>query len=277
MNTPADDAGRAALLKIANDSGFPLQIAVERQVRETHDRHGWNVLYVEHSWSNPLDNTDGFIDLVLQASNKVFHLVVECKRVRESVWLFLNSEGHPKARRHGKAWVSWYGNDRMLYDDWADLPVDPSCPEAQYCAIRGQTASERNTLLERLGGGLVSATEAVAREHRDYRPEGDESFKIFLNVVVTTADLQFGTFDPATISLTEGAIPDATFQSVPYVRLRKQLSTRPNILTPTDYSENKRVAYSKENTVFVVRADALVEFIEELDVPEQNVRGLYAG
>lgn len=76
------------LLKIANDSGFPLQIAVEHQVTATTVSHGWLVRYVEHSWSNRLDGQSGSIDLVVEDRYGTTFLVIECKRVRESTWLF---------------------------------------------------------------------------------------------------------------------------------------------------------------------------------------------
>ena len=53
-------------LKIANDSGFPLQIAIAAQVSQSTASHGWKVRYAEHSWTNRVDGTNGFIDLVLE-------------------------------------------------------------------------------------------------------------------------------------------------------------------------------------------------------------------
>jgi hypothetical protein len=80
--TPADSNA----IKIANEFGFPLQIAVETQVTQTTAAHGWKVRYSEHSWANRSDQTSGFIDLVLQDKYGNTFLVVECKR-KKKIWV----------------------------------------------------------------------------------------------------------------------------------------------------------------------------------------------
>lgn len=264
---PTDNAS----LRTANDSGFPLQIAVARHVGETTVAHGWTVRYAEHSWSNQVDGQSGFIDLVLQDRLKCTFTVVECKRVRNAEWVFLHSAGTAPKQNHAKAWISHYANGTMAQCGWYNISVNPACVEAQFCAVRGQSSNDRTTLLERVGSDLIAATEALAAEERDFRPDNCESIKIYFNVIVTTADLKVGEFDPANVSLSEGTLPSASFESVPYIRFRKQLSTRPTRFTPADYGKATDIAYSKENTVFVVRADALPDFLNELDVPERSL------
>lgn len=264
-------------LRVANDSGFPLQIAVERQVSDTSDIHGWTVRYVEHSWSNSPDGQSGFIDLVLQDKHKTTFAVVECKRVRDAEWIFLHSAGRAPVERNAKGWVSHYANGSMAHYGWHELAPFPACVEAEYCAIRGQSSSDRTTLLERIGSELLTATEALAAEERDFRPEKYASIKLYFSLVVTTADLKLGTFDPSKISLKDGTLPDATFESVPYLRFRKQLSTRQMRFSPADYNSTANIAYIKQHTVFVVRADALPLFLNDLSVPDSSLRHLPAG
>lgn len=263
-------------LRIANDSGFPLQIALHRQVRETTTRHGWTVRYAEHAWSNR-DGSSGFIDLVLRNGTGTSFLLVECKRVRDSTWLFLPNDGEPKPRHKTKVWVSLYQSGSMPCYNWVDLPVDPSSPEAHFCAVRGQSSNDRITLLERVGAELVSATEALAAEDRDYRPDNAANVKIYLNAIVTTAELKLATFDPGRISLSDGTLAATEVESVPYVRLRKQLSTRPVAFSPTDYRNGLNIAWHKEHTVFVVRADSLPLLLTDLEVDDQALRHLAAG
>ena len=87
---PDDDV----TLRKANDSGFPMQIAVARQVNETLFIHGWRVRYTEHSWSSlSQENQNGFIDLVLEDKHRSTLAVIECKRVRDTAWIFLHSAG----------------------------------------------------------------------------------------------------------------------------------------------------------------------------------------
>lgn len=264
-------------LKLANDSGFPLQIAVERCIADTSPSHGWAVRYSEHAWVNTLDQQNGFIDLVLQTAGKTLFLVVECKRVRQSTWLFMHSSGEATSRRHAKSWVSNYRNGQMVHFGWHDITIDPACPEAIFCAIRGQSANDKSTLLERVGSELISATEALAIEERDLRPVNYPTLRFYLNVIVTTADLKIAKFDPKAISLADGTIGQAGFESVPFLRFRKQLSMRPVQLSSQDYTSEPNLGYAKENTVFVVRAEALPDFLKQLDIPNDSLAGFHMG
>ena len=260
------------LLQIANDSGFPLQIAVEHQVTATTASHGWRVRYIEHSWINRQDDQSGFIDLVLQDHYATTFMVVECKRVREATWLFLRSDGADMKQRHSKSWISHYSNGVVKSFGWGDIAVDPPCHEALFCATRGQSTNDKRTMLERIGGELISATEALAIEEKDFRPSVDSSIRFYFNVIVTTADLKVAKFSPNDISLSDGTLASAEFEDVLFVRLRKQMSMREALLTSGDYNNNRKVSYSKENTVFIVRADAILEFLSQFKVPDESIR-----
>lgn len=259
-------------IKIANDSGFPLQIAAERSVTETTASHGWSVRYAEHAWINHLDQQSGFIDLVLQDRDKSVFLVIECKRVRQATWLFMHSNGEAAARRHAKSWVSHYSNGTMKQFGWHDVPLDPMCPEAVFCAVRGQSVNDKTTLLERVGGELISATEALAQEEKDFRLPTQPTIRFYFNIIVTTADLKVAKFDPRVVSLADGTLADAEIMDVPFVRFRKQLSMRPTSLTPNDYMNGVNIAHAKQNTIFVVRADALLSFLKQFDIPNASIR-----
>jgi hypothetical protein len=260
------------LLKIANDSGFPLQIAIQHQVEQASAGHGWSVRYAEHAWSNSSQEQSGFIDLVLQNRDETAFLVVECKRVREATWLFLRQDGLNKVRRHAKAWVSHCADDgKIKIFSWEDIAIDPPSYEGQFCAVRGQSINEKNLMLERIGGDLISATEALANEERDFRANG-WSARFYFNVIVTTADLKVAKFSPGDITLVDGTLANAEFEDVPFVRVRKQMLSRDARLTADDYKQRRRVSYSKESTVFIVRAESMVDFIGQFEVPEDSLR-----
>src|SRR5687768_9430123 len=53
------------LLAEVNRSGFPLQIAIERLIRDGITAPCWRVRYVEHAWSNERTGSSGWVDLVL--------------------------------------------------------------------------------------------------------------------------------------------------------------------------------------------------------------------
>ncbi len=221
-------------------------------------------MYTEHSWINRQDDQSGFIDIVLQ--DREAHLIVECKRVKNATWVFIPEDGIAKPRRQAKAWVSRQG----LYFGWHDLWVDPMCSEATYCAVHGQASDGRNPMLERICGELVSATEAFATEHVDYyRDPAMPPRRFYFNVVVTTAELKVAQFQPGDISLKEGTLDKATStaQDVPYIRFRKQMSLRERRLTFDDYKSEVKPNVAKENTVFVVRASALLDFLKAFELP----------
>lgn len=258
-------------IAIANESGYPLQIAIENQVAKTVDEHGRKVRYVEHAWTNNRDQETGYADLVLQDRRGSTFFVVECKRPRQATWLFMRSDGSAKDRRHAKAWVTHFDGSRVCRFGCHDLPVDPSFPEAQFCAVRGQSANDQ-PMLERTAGILVRATEALAHEERDYRPENLPTIRFYFSVIVTTADLKVACFDPNRISLSDGTLEQTDAVDVPFVRFRKQVLARTSALTPEDYGSGSEPGYARESTVFVVRAHAFVQFLTEFDIPDSSLR-----
>jgi hypothetical protein len=266
-------------LKVANDSGFPLQIALQHLISETTVVHGWRTRYVEHAWINPLDGQSGFIDVVLQDRHCSTFMTIECKRMRESTWVFLHSNGSAMERQHAKSWVTHHINDQVKFFGWDNVQVDPLTPEAIFCAVRGQTANDKRTLIERIGGELISATEALAKEDLDFRLPNQHIARFYFNVIVTTAELKIAKFSPKNISLEDGTLSIADIQDVPYLRFRKQMSLRETPLTIEDYANDNignTIAYERENTIFVVRANALADFLQNFEVSEDTVRQIKA-
>lgn len=261
-------------LRIANDSGFPLQIAVQHSVTAARGTHGWRVVHTEHGWHNPADDQSGFIDLVLRDQHNFANLVVECKRVRNATWLFFNTEGTSNPRRHCKAWASHYVGGQFSLFGWHDIPIDPASPEAKFCAVRGQTTNDKNTYLERVAGELISSTEALALQERDYPREHEENMRMYFNVVVTTAELKVASFDVNHLSVEDGTLKEANIKDVPFVRVRKQFSMRPADLSSADWLRHDDPDYRRENTVIVVRADRLNEFLQHFEIPNASIRGI---
>ena len=255
-------------IRYASDSGFPLQIAVQHAVDESARQTGWGVRYVEHGWVHPHDHQRGFIDLVLHSQKGPYFFVVECKRQRDATWVFMHHSGNAADRRHARPWVTHVEPERIEHHGWAHAPLDPPCPEGTYCALRGESASERNTLLEQTGSKLISATESLAHAERDFRRVGESSTRFYFPLLVTTAVLKVADFDPATVSLVDGKLAAAAVKDVPYVRFRKQLATRFVPLTPEDVGRLGDPSYSMESSIFVVRAESLIRFLTAFEPPE---------
>lgn len=261
-------------LRIVNSSGFPLQIAVQNAVESA--QLPWKVVHKEHAWRNDLDGGSGFIDLVVQNYRTQDTVVVECKRVQDSTWYFLNHEGTARDRRQCKAWATYFETEILKYFGWTDIQVQPWTPQAQFCCVRGQSSNNGNTFLERIAGELVSSTEALAIEERNYPHLRGGQPRLYFNVIVTTAELQFVEFDPKTMSLDTGTLANANSQVVPYLRVRKQFSTHPEPLTAQHLNSRSDPDQLRENTVFVVTARHFVEFLRALDVEEIDFASLRA-
>jgi hypothetical protein len=84
---------------------------------------------------------------------------------------------------------------------------------------------------------------------------------MFFSAIVTTAKLKVCKFDSADISIADGTISQADFSDVPFVRFRKQLSTR---TAGVDFSNRADAFFSlelaKEHTVFVVNPNSSSNF-----------------
>jgi hypothetical protein len=262
------------LLRVINGSGFPLQIAVQHLVEQ--GGVGWRVQHKEHAWTNPTDGMSGFIDVVLQHTETKDSLVLECKRVQNAAWLFLSHTGTLKSRLHCKVWATIFEDENQHFFGWTDVSVPMETPEAQFCCLRGQSSNDKNTFLERVAGELVSATEALAKEERDYRNDHNDSCRLYFNVILTTAQLYFAVYDKSALNLEDGSLAKAEFHRVPYLRVRKQFSMRPVALAPADWHRKDDVDYRRENTVFVVEAIHLIDFLRNINVGDIGVKGIGA-
>jgi hypothetical protein len=260
------------LLRVINGSGFPLQIALQNAVESSSI--DWKIAHREHAWSNANDGQSGFIDFVAQTSGGNDSVVVECKRVKDTSWLFLGHTGIAKDQSVFKAWATAYPHAKPPYFGWADLRIPLATPEGQFCCIRGQSGNDKNTFLERVAAELISATEALASEEREYRNEARESCRLYFSVIVTTAPLYFASFDSDALNLADGTLSRANFTRVPYLRVRKQFSMNAKPLSSQDFHSQNDMDFKRENTVFVVEAAHFVKFLGELQVDKINVRGI---
>lgn len=248
-----------------NASGFPLQIAVKHQVDEMTNQHGFRTLYSEHSWKNDLTRESGFADLILVNGAESLYMNVECKRVKDTSWIFMKDERTKAERRHAKSFVFTKYSGEMKRYGWVDLTLSPDTVESEFCIIPG-TDRKSKSLIERSAAELVSSTEGFAEECKRLSLNDREIYKIFFNVIVTTATLQVCEYDPAKIKLSDGDLLDANFREVPYLRYRKQLSPLYEIPEVYKTAGPYDIARVKESTVFIVNSMHIHEFLKEFDI-----------
>lgn len=249
-----------------NKSGFPLQIALENLIGRVHKPDSWRVIYSEHQWKDPDTNETGFIDLVFEFAGGIVVLVVECKRVYDSSWIFLNSRGESNSTNQTKAWVSQVKGPASLNFGWKELNIDPASPECEYSIVWGQDPKSK-PMLERTAATLISSTEALAKEELRFLNDRQDR-RIYFNVIVTTASLAIAKFEPSAISIKNGTIDDAECDVVPCLRFRKQLQPQMDQVKKGDLN-HALIAKAKENSVFVVNSEHVTEFLNAFDLGRQ--------
>jgi len=257
---------------IVNSSGFPLQIGIAHQIeRAWPGGGGWRTVLTEHPWRHPESAEDGFIDLVIEDQFRTQVMVVECKRVRDTEWFFLISKENPKPRRVANAWFTYLHGERKNRFGWQDHPTEPSSYQSEFCVVHGQDSKSR-PMLERVAAQLVESTEALAHEEFAIHKDGTEFLRIYFNVIITTADLKVCKFKPEDIDIAAGEISKATFETVPWVRLRKTLIPRP----AASGSEKtiSEVATKNERTVFVVNSERFVNFLAQWELDNLSAGAL---
>jgi hypothetical protein len=258
------------LLKQLNDSGYPLQLAVQAIVADWRRRLPWSLNSAEHSWHHQRTGISGYVDLILQSGNAL--MLIECKRVRHAAWLFVHSQGTRNFQRQAKMWVSGSLGTELRHFGWEDAIAEPPTPEANFCSIRGQTSAERIPLLEKTAAELALATEAFAVEHWPMKPPTGPYVRFYCATIVTTATLYMSNFDIADVGIAEGTLTNATFTEVPFLRFRKQVIPPPGADSNLMLSAEPVSAHSKENTVFVVNATHLAHFLKQLRISETTLQ-----
>lgn len=252
------------LLKQVNSQGYLFQLAVEEEISNikkyitTH----WHVASREYRWIDPVDKTEKFIDLVLEATKG--RIIVECKRVKkpqDAPWIFLVEPGIKRNTSNARIlWSATSKGGRPVYD-WSDLKIINSSPESSFCVLLGQDPKS-TPMLERVAGTLLRSSEAIAETEVKANVEQiGELIGIYYPMIVTNAELKICKFSPKDIELASGILPDADFESVPIVRFRKSLSSSLSSKQKTISDISK----DQERTVFIVNFEYLKSIFPEME------------
>jgi hypothetical protein len=254
------------LKSYVNSSGFPLQIGIEHMVRSIDLEQGWKVVYKEYPWKNMDNQNSGFIDLVLADRSETTFMVIECKRLRDTSWIFLLPAIKQGNRKPAHVWVSRLDNKKPKFFDWFDVTGEPPSAESEFCVVPGQDNKNR-PMLERISSELIESTEALAREERLLNTKID-FIRFYANVIVTTAELHLCIFKPEEISVRTGMIANPQFTSVPFLRFRKSLSSKS--LNELNLEERNRsnLIKARKNTIFIVNSNTFQEFLRSFSVDE---------
>lgn len=260
------------LSKLLNQSGFPLQLAIDRLVHERSDELGWKVLYREHGWRSP-DGQSGFVDLVLEDKWGTSVLVVECKRVLDADWLFLEALPAGGSSRRVRLWATNTPNHGKEHSGYYDATALPESRESMYCVVAGQDPKSR-PMLERVAAEGSSAMEAIALEELPVVTKRGYGLRMYVSVIVTTARIVASQVDPKLVDLKNGETGSATHQAQPWVRFRKQFSSDFAVAPRNPEWDFSALASAKEKVVFVVNVESLPEFLSKWAVQADSLRVL---
>jgi hypothetical protein len=262
-------------LKLAKQSGFPLQMALDSVVQANSGQHGWRVATHEHPWS--LHGHSGFVDIVLEKriESCAVRLAVECKKRKEQL-LFFCPRGSSGQEARAKLRWGYRESEKVHPGGWAEVHVVPASYESEFCSVGGEGDAKRRSMLEGVAHDTSLAAEGVCNEElqlRENEPMG--TALVYVPIIVTTADLVVCHLDPSAVSLDTGlAGTGHEFERVPYIRFRKALSAEDANLKFARSLDESRA--SSERTVFVVAADQLSAFLGAWDVqppPNEQIAG----
>lgn len=253
------DTSPENLAKLVNASGFAFQLAVEDAAAHLGGESPWKVVRREHPWKTDLG--EGFIDLVL--TKGAVNLAVECKRMRDGIWIFLVANDGDVSRSHAKiCWANTFPHRRPL-SDWGDIQLYPTSPESDFCVVRG--SGEKDTpMLERLGSLVAESAWGLGSDILTLR-EGFDRTEIVVPVIVTSATLFVTRLNPGKVDLANGDATNLEFIKVPHLRFRKSLSPRRS----ADFTEPESIAdlaYRSERTIFIVNSLHLAEWLKAFHV-----------
>jgi hypothetical protein len=269
------------LLTTVNQSGFPFQIGVRKEIERPTSRHGWRIVAEEQPWSNSAGAKSGFIDLIAEHEASVFSLVIECKRVRPkdrnsaqgASWVFLTPRDYTAPQTRLSAFVTQKLHDSVQSGPpreaplnkwgWADtIEFEPQSMESSYFLFQSQ--DEKNPSIERIADTLLPSIEAAGMQWLTFRDVSASDSRLFLPVIVTNATLYTCTFDADKVSMVDGGLADGDCQEVPCVRFRKGLAMGPAKKgSAKSFADANR---QQQRTLLVVNAASLANVITELNL-----------
>jgi Holliday junction resolvase-like predicted endonuclease len=250
-----------------NASGFPLQLGLQHLVQQTQGEHGWHFVSREHPWMNETLGCGGFIDLIIENQYLTQVMVIECKRVRDTSWIFLDPSKEAKHETVVNSWVRRKEKE-CEFSGWMDLVLKPVSPQAEFCIIPGHDPKSR-PILERTAAELIDATEALATEELNLIGNNIKSLRVYYPVIITTAELKVCNFDSEDIDIKSGELQSKSsyFSTVPFVRFRKSLSVSP--LKDKCFNSIKEIDLITERTVFIVNSGSMLDFLKSMQLDWQ--------
>jgi hypothetical protein len=249
------------LNKLVNASGFVFQVGLEYAIRAKQSQHRWSIIAREHPWALSQSGAEGFIDLILGCGHMTG--VVECKRTRGGMWVFLVPDGEEAKQTATRSlWMAGTEGGRSM-PGWDPIQCVPPSYVSSFCTVRGSGENDR-PLLERLCATLLHSVEALADEECPMLERQNGAWqRVYLPMIVTTAELRVCRFAPYEVDISQGTIDHSDFEPVSFIRFQKAFSTSGQ--SASQAADLGTAAAEHERTVLVVQADKFIGFLSQLD------------
>ncbi len=248
------------LAQAVDKSGFPFQLAVERELRELGQKHSWPVVATE------VPVGDRFADIVLQRPGLLG--IVECKRVEDERWHFLVPRG--ASANMGRCRIEWRNPKAAKLPPMATISIHHPATKL-FCSecIMAEGSYESSVCvlpkgkavpsLESLSGELLDTVHALGDK---FQLKYDKEPTYLIPIIVTNAELSVCEYDTDALDINLGRLGAADFKSVDFIRFRKTLVSRAS----NDYEWDRLVTLGewtsdRERTVFVVSPKGLDQFL----------------
>jgi hypothetical protein len=240
--------------KSLRKSGFPFQTRVAYAFQSESK---WQLRATEMPWSDPVVG-DQFLD-VLGMRGPMFALV-ECKKLENTALTFLRPVEMPHStgrQDYARLMSTVQGSHDGFDSNFHTTRIAPSSFESELCVKTGKD----HRLLEPDCRLLLHATAWYARRSEallgiQLRRTGSAPEQTtYLPLLVTTARLFTARYEPREVSLETGSFvadPKET-EEIDFIRFTKSFSSAESLTADAC-------------TVFVVRAGALVRFLDNVQV-----------
>jgi hypothetical protein len=252
------------LLNIVNKSGFLFQARVEKEIEDTKPGN-WAPIAHEHRWVDSLDGKEGYIDLILGYG--IERVVIECKKSTDAKWIFLVPNDQGESNRARLLWT-YEGlppqeTFRRKVSEWHNFKTKITSLEALFCIVRGQGEND-SPLLERLSSYLLRSIENLASEELEYEKESSGELHIYYPVIITNATLLVCRYAPGNIEISTGQLAEASFEEVPIIRFRKNLSSS---VQTKGVRNLEQANLDHERTIFIVNSKRITDSLKQLKLP----------
>lgn len=258
-----------SLLAALNRHGYFFQLRIESEILSNSERHSWMIVGREHYWQGIAPEAYGFIDLILR-SDRIL-MAIEAKRVDEGSWVFIVADHLPNSAVRTNMLWTFRSNWIEGIAGWFDFTAQPESYEAMFC-IR-LIKDSKGEQLESVASSTLASLESLARENltKTANIGNNESWNLYVPVIVTTAQLRICEYEAQAVDLLTGKwsnLDEGNLPVVPYLRFRKAFRIVLN--AEERKSSIEQLVRESEPTVYVVNVSHLIEFLANFKVPRDR-------